>query len=217
MTLTSSLQRVARLGCLFAVSVSFPALAQSKPPKPKVPAAPLATAGLAGQSVAVLPLTMVVGDPRVPGTTGPKARAALLVWGDSLLGDVLAERAPEVKWMLPAALRRTAQRAAGMLPSPDQMGQSIMRSARLKDVPDPLRSYLRQLLALSGGARYALIPAALYLSPVGSDSLSVELAAVLADGRLGRVMWRTLATGKGETADQAYHAALGTILPSVAP
>jgi hypothetical protein len=91
------------------------------------------------------------------------------------------------------------------------MGQSVLRSPNLKEVPDPLRSYLRQLLALSGGVRFAFIPAALYLSPAGTDSLNVQLSAVLADGRLGRVVWRTLAVGRGETAEQAYRAALATL------
>jgi len=173
----------------------------------------LLTTSLAGQPVAVLPLTMVLADPRVPGTRGSAARATLAHWADSLLGDALAERAAEVDWILPPALRSAARRAAGMIPSPDQMGQAVMRAPNLKDVPDPLRSYLRQLLGLAGGARYALIPAAMSMAPVGTsgDSLQVSLSAVLADGRLGRVVWRTLAVGNGENADEAYRAALNTI------
>lgn len=195
------------------IVLSVPAEAQQKPPKPKVPAIALATSGLAGQSVAVLPITMVVRDPHLPGGTGPAARATLLSWADSLLGDALAERAPEVTWVMPLALRRSAQRSAGLLPSPDRMGQAVMRSPDLKEVPDPLRGYVRQLLALAGGARFALIPAALYLSPAPppGDGLTVQLSAVLADGRLGRVVWRTLAVGHGDTADQAYRAALATL------
>jgi hypothetical protein len=201
------------LSVLTALTALTIPLAAQQPSKPKVPAIPLATAGLAGQGVAVLPLTMVVGDPRVPGTSGAKARGVLLQWADSLLADALAERAPEVTWILPPALRRTGQRATGLLPSPDRMGQSVMRAPNLKEMPDPLRSYVRQLLALSNGARYALIPASLYLSPATGDSLTVQLAAVLADGRLGRVVWRTLAIGTGATADEAYRAALATMFP----
>jgi hypothetical protein len=203
---------------LLALSAAAPLSAQErKEPKPQVPAVGLATAGLAGQTVAVLPLTMVVSDPRIPGGTGAKARAGFLRWADSLLADALLERATEVKWLLPADLRRIAQRSAGLMPSPDQMGQAVMRSPALKDVPDPLRSYIRQLVALTGGARYALIPAAIYLTPEPGDSLKVQLAAVLADGRLGRVVWRTLAVGRGETAAEALRAALGTIVASDAP
>src|SRR5689334_492284 len=205
-----SLQRLALLACLLAV----PAAAQQKPVKPKVPAIPLATEGLAGQGVAVLPLTMLVSDTKVPGTTGAKARAALLSWADSLLGDVLSEHAHEVTWILPSALRRNVRRSSGMLPAPERMRQSIMHTQQLKEVPDPLRTYLRQLLALSGGARYAFIPAALYLTPEGDDSLKLQLSAVLTDGRLGRVVWRTLAVGIGDTAESAYRAALATLFLS---
>src|ERR1041385_1907785 len=74
---------------------------ERKEPKPPVPAVGLATAGLAGQTVAVLPLTMVVSDPRIPGGTGARARAGFLRWADSLLADALLERATEVKWILP--------------------------------------------------------------------------------------------------------------------
>ena len=206
--------RLALLALLAAAPLSAQ---QQKEPKPPVPAVGLATAGLAGQTVAVLPLTMAVSDPRIPGGTGARARAGLLRWADSLLADALQERAAEVKWLLPADLRRIAQRSAGLMPNPDQMGQAVMRSPALKEVPDPLRSYIRQLVALSGGARYALIPAALYLTPEPGDSLKVQLAAVLADGRLGRVVWRTLAVGRGETASEAFRAALGTIVPTDAP
>ncbi|HEX7025062.1 MAG TPA: hypothetical protein VF187_09630, partial [Gemmatimonadales bacterium] len=175
-----------------------------QPPKPVVPAIALATEGLAGQAVTVLPLTMVVSDRRIPGSTGAAARARTMQWADSLLHDALSERAPEVNWIFPPELRRVARRAPGLLPSPDRMGQSVMRAPNLKEMPDPLRTYVRQLLALAGGARFALIPASLQLSPAGGDSLKAELSAVLTDGRVGRVVWRTLAVGTGETAADAY-------------
>jgi hypothetical protein len=173
----------------------------------------LLTTGLAGQPVAVLPLTMVLAEPGVPGASGSSARVTLARWADSLLGEALTAHAPEVSWVLPPALRAAARRAAGLVPSPDQMGQSVMRAPHLREVPDPLRGYLRQLLGLAGGARYALIPGSLTLAPAGvaGDSLSVRLSAVLADGRLGKVVWRTVAAGTGETADQALRAALATL------
>ena len=160
---------------------------------------------------------MVVTDPRLPGGTGVDARTRTMRWADSLLGDALLERAPQVEWILPPALRRTAERAVGVMPSPDRMGQSVMRSPALTSVPDPLRGYLRQLVALSGGARFALIPAALYLTPGPADSIVVQLSAVLADGRLGRVLWRTMAKGTGSTADQALRVALSTIVATDGP
>src|SRR4026208_1510278 len=98
-----SLRTLLLLCCALPAAVS----AQQKPAKPKVPAIPLAVAGLAGQGVAVLPLTMVVGDPRVPGTSGPKARATLMRWADSLLGDAPGERPPDARWVPPPPPRVT--------------------------------------------------------------------------------------------------------------
>ena len=116
----------------------------------------LATDALAGQLVAVLPLTMVVSDPRLPGGTGLRGPNPDHAVGRSLLGDILPERAPEVDWILPPALR-TPPPALGVMPSPDKWAR-LMRSATLKELPDPLRTYLCQLVAVSGGARFALIP-----------------------------------------------------------
>ncbi|MGQ0704243.1 MAG: hypothetical protein ACT4PM_14050 [Gemmatimonadales bacterium] len=199
---------------LAILAVAVPSLTAAQQ-KPAVPAIPLATVGLSGQSVAVLPLTLLLTDPAVPGTSGADARATLLRWADSLLGDLLMERAPEVGWVLPPKLRARAGASGGLVPSPDHLGQAVMRTPNLKEVPDPLRANLRQLLALAGGARYALIPAALSLAPADSsrEGLAVQLAAVLTDGRTGRVMWRTIAVGQGESAEQAYRAALATMLP----
>jgi hypothetical protein len=201
-----------RFLALLALSTAPACAQQQKPSKTPSPVVALATDALAGQLVAVLPLTMVITDPRIPGATGPQARIRTMRWADSLLGDFLQERAPEVQWILPPALRHTAERAVGVMPSPDQMGQSVMRSPSLRSVPDPLRGYLRQLVALSGGARFALIPAVLYLTPGPADSITIQMSAVLADGRLGRVVWRTMAKGVGTTADQAFRMALATIL-----
>jgi len=195
----------------------WPVPTQQKPPKGQNVA--LVTTSIAGQPVAVLPLTMVLADRRVPGTGSSAARATLAHWADSLLADVLTERATEVNWILPPQLRVAARRSAGMVPNPDQMGHAVMRSPNLKDVPDPLRSYLRQLLGIAGGARYAFIPASLSIVPAGvnGDSLSMSLSAVLADGRFGKVVWRTLAVGTGEDAESAFQAALATIFPAVQP
>jgi hypothetical protein len=206
-----------RIFALLALSAAPACAQQHKQSQTPEPVVALATDGLAGQLVAVLPLTMVVSDPRLPGATGLEARTRTMRWADSLLGDILLERAPEVQWILPPALRRTAEHAVGVMPSPDHMGQSVMRSPALRSVPDPLRAYLRQLVALSGGARFALIPAVLFLSPGPADSITVQLSAVLADGRLGRVVWRTMAKGTGDTAEQALRLALATILASDAP
>jgi hypothetical protein len=168
--------------------------AQEKAPAPQ-PTAPLPTAGLAGQKVVVYPLTLVAADQRLgwDSTLTPRRRA--LDHADSLLAETLTGRAPEVTWILPPALRQVARRSAPVTTSPDQTPTSLLRSAGLKQLPDPLWSQMRNLVAVAG-ERYALVPASLVFVPAPSGSGGrAELTLVLADVRTGAVAWRTVAGG----------------------
>src|ERR1700694_5605931 len=131
------------------------------------PVRPLATTALAGQTIAVLPITLVVADPALESDSlyaRYKDRRTALLRADSLVGQGFQARSPEVNWVLPPQLRKIARRAAGVVDDPDQMGQAILRSPNLVKVPDPLRSSIRSLVALVGG-RLALVPAALGFGP----------------------------------------------------
>jgi len=92
------------------------------------------------------------------------------------------------------------------------MGQSLLRTAELKDVPDPLRSQLRSLMALVGG-RFVMVPASLSFVPDTSGAIRAELSLVLADTRTGKVLWRTVGWGLGATPAAALSAAMATVLP----
>jgi len=193
------------------------------------PTAPLPTAGLAGQQVSVLPLTLVAAEDSLHWESVLADRRASLAKGDSVLGTLLKARAPEVGWLLPEELRRAARRSAGIAADPDQMGSAILRTETLVQVPDPLRSQLRMLAALSGGGggRYALVPAALVYrrsggTPVGQNDTSgrpvlatAELSVVLVDVRLGRVEWRTVARGDGDDPWTALTRAVKSLTPGL--
>jgi len=174
---------------------------------------PLMTAALAGAAVIVVPSTMVVADPGLPAGTLPAGRALVLAWADSVVGAALQERAPEVNWVLPPELRRVARRSVGLVADPDQMGQAVLRQSSLRTVPDPLRGYLRNLMAVAGGGRHAFVPAAVVVAPAPGGGVRVVLSAVLADGRSGAISWRTEVEGAGDTASSALAAALAVILP----
>ncbi|TLY54172.1 MAG: hypothetical protein E6K55_06425, partial [Gemmatimonadetes bacterium] len=92
----------------------------SQTPIPE-PTAPLPTAGIAAQQVAVLPLTLVAAEDSLHWQATVGERRTALAKGDSILGSLLQARAPEVTWILPDALRRAARRAPGIAPDPDQM------------------------------------------------------------------------------------------------
>jgi hypothetical protein len=163
----------------------------------------------------VLPITLVAADPAIEADSGYAAyrdRRAALQRTDSLISEALLGRGPEVGWVLPPELRKMARRAAGFVPDPDQMGQAVLRAPQLNTIPDPLRSSMRSLLAIADG-RLALVPAALGFGPEPDGQIRADLSLVLGDVRNGKVLWRSLASGRGKTADQALLAALAAVLP----
>ena len=177
------------------------------------PAPALAVAPLAGQRVPVLPITLVSAespiDEQLPGD-----RLARLAWADSLLGDILLSRGPEVTWVLPPELRAAARRAPATVTDPDRMGQALMRASNLDLVPDPLRSYLRALTAMTD-ARFVLIPAAIRFEPDSAGGVRAEAVLVLTDSRNGAVLWRSQPVGRAPGARAALRAALTHILPDL--
>ena len=200
---------------VLATSLTQCALAQSTSQKTQreLKRSGLALESLAGQVVAVMPLTHVVRDTALNDSTLMAPRAAIQAWADSLLGEVLLETAPEVSWILPPELQKVARKGAGMIPAPDRMGQSVMRSDRLEQVPDPLRSNLRTLMALAGG-RFVFIPASVSFDRDADGAIRATLSAVLADTRTGQVAWRAKnAVGAGPRRDEAFRAAVHSFLP----
>lgn len=191
-----------------ALTLAIPLAAQ-------VPAPPVPTSSFAGQTVAVIPITLVAADPTLLSDTlfAPyHDRRATLLWADSLIGDAFVGRAPEVTWVLPPRLRKVARRAPGLVGDPDQMGQAVMRAPGLKVIPDPLRSNLRNLVALTDG-RIVMIPAALGFTLDSARAVRAELSLVAADVRSGKVLWRGQAVGSGATPSAALQTALFTALP----
>ncbi len=198
------------------VSLVLAAVAPDAAAQKRVEARPLSTTFLTGRNVPVLPLAFVQADSAAQADSAwapYRAREVVLPWVDSALADVLANRASEVNWILPPQLRRMAKRAPTMVGDPDRMGQQNLRAPNATDVPDPLRSRLRTLVALADG-RNALVPAALYVTrdPAGGG-LRLDLMLALADARSGTVLWRSLASGTGGTPEAALRKALDTLLP----
>lgn len=172
---------------------------------------PMVTPALAGQKVAVLPLTLAVPDADLAGDTLLGVRAKVLAWSDSLLNEALTGRAPEVTWVGPAQLRREAARSGGLAGDPDHFGHAILRDTVIKVVPDPLRSQLRTLVALAD-SRFVLAPASEYFRH-DSAGVQVELTLVLVDARTGAAGWRSVALASGATPAQAFRAAMARLLP----
>jgi len=198
---------------VLAVHASTSAVAQ----RPEKPPRGLATDALAGESVALLPLTMAIANPDLRQDTMIVAlgdQRHLLRWADSVIGQELQTRAPEVNWVPAPRLRQLARRNPGFMPDPDQMGQAILRAPKLTKIPDPLRASLRSVIAVTGG-RYAMAPAALGFSRESTGQLRVDLALALADARQGTVIWRSMTYATGANPGEALAAAVTAVLPAV--
>jgi hypothetical protein len=212
-------QRFSPALCAGALALVACSLHAQNEPKQLPPVPTLPTGALTGQTIAVLPITLVVADPVLDTSAAfasYKERRPALLHADSLIGEGLQGRGPEVHWILPPELRKIARRSAGFVDDPDQMGQAVLRAPRLTKVPDPLRSSLRGMVALVGG-RLALVPAALGFGPEPNGGMRADLTLVLADARSGKIVWRSVANGRGSSPDQALKAALASVLPSSGP
>jgi len=201
--------------------LSFSCAAGAQQPAPVAPAPPgelappVPTEALVGQNVAVMPITLVAADPALQSDTiyAPyRDRQTTLLWADSLIGEAFIGRAPEVRWVLPPELRKVARRSPGIVGDPDQMGQAMLRAPKLMDIPDPLRSSLRNLMAVVGG-RAVMVPASLGFGRQADGRIRADLTLVVADTRSGKVLWRSLAAGNGTDPQMALDAALTAVLP----
>ena len=206
---------------LLLASLSCGGKKSDQPPTP-VPTAPLPTAGIAGERVALTPLALVAAEEALRWDSLIGARRTTLDKCDSIIATLLAARASEVSWVTPAELRHVARRAPGIAPDPDQMGTPFLRASNIIDVPDPLRYQLRTLMGLVGG-RYVMVPAGLVFrvaspgtTPRGTPALATaELSVVLIDSRIGRIGWRTIARGEGDDPWTALTRAVKSLTPGL--
>jgi len=213
---TKSLKRgVWGVGLWAVVACGHPSLKTQAP----APTAPLPTAGMSGQQVGILPITLIGAEDTLhwDAVVGEREKA------DSVLTALLKARAPEVGWVGPEELRRSARRAPGIATDPEQMATPLLRNPSMVIVLDPLRSQLRTLAAIAGGMRYVLAPAGLvYRRTVGlpggrtdHPAATAELTVVMVDVRTGRVEWRTVARGEGDDPWTALTRAVKALTPGL--
>ncbi len=187
-----------------------PATGKAKMP----PAIALNTAAISGQVVGVMPTTLITARDSLVGKAPFTDRAAAIRWADSLIGDALQLRAPEVIWKLPAQLRSMAKRAPGIAADPDYMGQAALRNPQIEKVPDPLMANLRTLMALAGG-RFVLVPASLSFQHDSTGAVETHLNLAGVDTRTGNVAFRSYIKAAGPTPAAALDSAMAILMPTV--
>ncbi len=157
--MTNPLKNKDLLWCVVTVAILAACGKKSSGPPTPLPTAPFPAAGLAGQRVNLVPITLVVADEALGWDSLLADRRATLLRADSVIAALLPARTPELIWVLPDELRREARRAPGVATDPDQLGTAVLRAENMRQVFDPLRAQLRTLGALGGG-RYVVAPAA---------------------------------------------------------
>jgi hypothetical protein len=196
--------------------LTVPLLAQSSKYQKMYQDRVLGVQALAGQIVAVVPITFIGADSSLKGDSALALywnRTAGLRHFDSLFGDYLTSVLLETRWVLPPELRKLNVRSSGYFPDPDLMGQGAMRNPAIKKkVPEPLESKLRAISGVTN-ARVIIIPAGVVFDRDSTGMLLAKVSVVLVDPRLGDIKYRTITTGKGVTPDAALRSAFAIMVP----
>jgi hypothetical protein len=207
-------QHVSRVA-VTALALAIVGCGGSQPEEPVEPVSlPLPTAVVAGRKIALYPVTLVATEPSLGWSEVIGSRTEARQRADSVIGVYLLERVPEAEWVLPDELRAAAARAPGMLSDPDKMGTALLRTEGIEQIPDPLRSQLRNLTGIVAD-RYALIPAALTFTPSADGMGEARLTLVLVDVRFGILAWRSVAAGDADDPWDALWEALTTLVPDL--
>ena len=179
---------------------------------PPAPLHPFPGDALSGK-VAVFPLNNLNVDSTLGWGRVLANRPQFRTRVDSMINDLLQERFPQVTWAAPAALRRAAAQAPGMLADPDRMQTTVMPSRALSNIPDPLAAELRELTAVATGGRYALVPANLWFTRTTGGQGAATLVVALADVRTHSVSWGATLVGVGDTPWAAVEQAARKLTP----
>jgi hypothetical protein len=201
---------IPRLSAVVAVSALACAACASAPPAGSRVLPGGASAVDSGGAERAGPLAAFVGKPLVIvpaqrtraaaggpawAPTGDGARAWLASLDDEIAA-ALADRGVTRGWVLPAQVERTARRNPTFASDPHTLAvEPILPAAKAIDfeLPDPLRSQLRAITALTEGARYVFVPVEARFeraAPSGpADSGRAVLRLAIVDTRLARLAW----------------------------
>lgn len=203
---------------LFCLALLLCGCAQRAAP-PSAAAPQLPFPDMSGRAVMVLPVQaatpVVSSDAAVPAVAVPldaDSRATL----EAELSYWLENAAPRVRWLLPAAVERAAQRAPTLdLHVRDLPVQDFLR-VRLEAIGDPLYGELRKLGALMD-VRPALVPIGAVWLREADGTGRVHLLAALIDTTGGRVFWQGVVAGTaGARADASTLASAAEALARLA-
>ena len=131
------------LAGLVLIAAVAPACATAqRPPAPAAEPLPavvmFSTQAVAGKTVGVLPLTMIVADSALTSSSAYAAyrdRRQALSRADSLIGEALLSRGPEVGWVLPPSYARWPGAPQALSPIPTRWVKPSFAGPSLRTFP----------------------------------------------------------------------------------
>jgi hypothetical protein len=176
------------------------------------PVSSLPVGVLAGQNALLLTVgAVLVGDSAHPLAELEPRRGALMSYANGALEAALRRDAREVGWQALAEQRRAARAAPTLALQPDNLPTAFLADRRVEAVPDPLRTQVRALAAVTN-SRVAVVPAAVRVTASGEGYIASLLVAAV-DTRVGSVLWRGRVTGEpAPSAEEAIASAAGRLV-----
>lgn len=161
--------------------------AQRGAPRPQGP-----LAAFASRHVIVLPVQYLrQGDSLGWAAAIPSSRDYLATM-DAEIRYALVQRGLGKLWTFPKQLEAEVKRNPTYAPDPYDLAAGWLRYPMHKvpdQVPDPLASQLRSLIAFEDGARYLLFPVEVRFAAADSGRQYASLRVVVLDARLNTIVW----------------------------
>jgi hypothetical protein len=192
-----------------------------KSPRPTTPEdpfevigiAPLPVGALAGGSVLILPVgVLVLSDSAALDRDLVARRYALSAEAGSSLDSAFRRGAPNVKWLGLAEQRRAIRLAPALGVDPARLETDYLISPHVESMVDPLWAQLRTMTALMD-TRTAVAPAGVRIDR-RSGGYVAEFVLVLVDPRSGKVLGRGRTVGAvASTPEAALASAAAATVP----
>jgi hypothetical protein len=189
---------------------AFAAACSGGAAKPAPAPAEHSLAGTAAQHVAVLPTYAVRVMPGL-GWSLPSP-ADMRRQMDADIVAAMDDRGLRKSWVFPEQLAQSYRRNVNYAVDPYELAEEPLRSPALDydtQLPDPIASQIRTIVALQADVRLVLAPVELRFEKAGSAARGV-LHLVLLDARASRMLW------KGDVASDTVTAFGPSITASIA-
>ena len=183
----SELPRVVTTAMLLTCAIPPAVAGQHAAPRPRGP-----LASFASQHIIVLPVQYLRQDDRLGWGAAIPSDRRYLATVDAEIRYALVQRGLGKLWTFPNQLEREVKRNPTYAPDPYDLAAGWLRYPLKKapdQLPDPLASQIRSLIAFEDGARYLLFPVEVRFAAADSGRQYASLRVVVLDARMSTIVW----------------------------